>query len=222
MRIIVTACESLSTCSKLEAIWFPGSGENRGIRHIQIRKTSNRKRPRTSGRIAIFEAPDTCQPARLYHEGGFDALSPRRRGRPRKMATSLPPKPTDAGSPDERSREELLKENEYLRAEVAYLKKLDALLEAKIVAYQMDRRPSFELVNSMLKKALAKLPRKAQTERTESRAIQNSVLGRLAFIRPTSWGRFNVRASAIFLPVGSALGADPSSDRCASPFRAMT
>ncbi|OOB01196.1 helix-turn-helix domain-containing protein, partial [Burkholderia cenocepacia] len=65
---------------------------------------------------------------RLYHKGGIDALSPRRRGRPRKMATSLPPKPTEAGTPDERSREELLKENEYLRAEVAYLKKLDALL----------------------------------------------------------------------------------------------
>ncbi|MCA8038070.1 MULTISPECIES: IS3 family transposase [Burkholderia] len=60
---------------------------------------------------------------RLYHEGGIDALSPRRRGRPRKMATSLPPKPTETGSPDERTREELLKENEYLRAEVAYPKK---------------------------------------------------------------------------------------------------
>ncbi|WP_322068129.1 IS3 family transposase, partial [Burkholderia cenocepacia] len=70
---------------------------------------------RSAGHVSTWE--------RLYHEGGFDALSSRRRGRPRKMATSLPPKPTEAGSPDERSREELLKENEYLRAEVAYLKK---------------------------------------------------------------------------------------------------
>ncbi|WP_141684921.1 IS3 family transposase [Burkholderia stabilis] len=70
---------------------------------------------RSAGYVAIWE--------RLYHEGGIDALSPRRRGRPRKMATSLPPKPTEAGAPDERTREELLKENEYLRAEVAYPKK---------------------------------------------------------------------------------------------------
>lgn len=56
------------------------------------------------------------------------------------MATSLPPKPTEAGSPDERSREELLKENEYLRAEVAYLKKLDALLQAKKPAAQKKKR----------------------------------------------------------------------------------
>jgi transposase len=87
---------------------------------------------RSAGHVSTWE--------RLYHEGGFDALSSRRRGRPRKMATSLPPKPTEAGSPDERSREELLKENEYLRAEVAYLKKLDALLQAKKQAAQKKKR----------------------------------------------------------------------------------
>ena len=76
---------------------------------------------------------------RLYHEGGIDALSPRRRGRPRKMATSLPPKPTEPGTPDERTREELLKENEYLCAEVAYLKKLDALLAKKQAAQKKKR-----------------------------------------------------------------------------------
>lgn len=68
---------------------------------------------------------------RQYDEGGLAALSARPRGRPRKMTTALPPKPTEETAPDERTREELLKENEYLRAEVAYLKKLDALLRAK-------------------------------------------------------------------------------------------
>lgn len=77
---------------------------------------------------------------RLYHAGGLDALSPRRRGRPRKMATSLPLKPAETGSPDERTREELLKENEYLRAEVAYLKKLDALLAKKQAAQKKKRK----------------------------------------------------------------------------------
>ncbi|QTD91557.1 IS3 family transposase [Burkholderia anthina] len=70
---------------------------------------------RSVGHVSTWE--------RLYHEGGIDALSPRRRGRSRKMTTSLPPKPTEAGAPDERPREELLKEIEYLRAEVAYPKK---------------------------------------------------------------------------------------------------
>lgn len=87
---------------------------------------------RSAGHVATW--------TRLYHDGGIDALSPRRRGRPRKMATSLPPKPTEPEAPDERTREELLKENEYLRAEVAYLKKLDALLQAKKQAAQKKKR----------------------------------------------------------------------------------
>ncbi|NKA06675.1 IS3 family transposase ISRso11 [Ralstonia solanacearum] len=41
------------------------------------------------------------------------------------------PQPAAQPAQDERSREDLLKENECLRAEVAYLKKLDALLRAK-------------------------------------------------------------------------------------------
>lgn len=69
---------------------------------------------------------------RQYHEGGFPALLPRPKGRPPKMPISLPAKPTPPDSePDTRTREQLLKENEYLRAEVAYLKKLDALIRAE-------------------------------------------------------------------------------------------
>jgi transposase len=47
------------------------------------------------------------------------------------MTASQPEKPTEQTAPDGRTREDLLKEIEYLRAEVAYLKKFDALLEAK-------------------------------------------------------------------------------------------
>jgi transposase-like protein len=68
------------------------------------------------------------------------ALSPGPRGRPRKMTTSRPDKPNEETAPDSRTREELLKENEFLRAEVAYLKKLDALLEAKKRAAQKKKR----------------------------------------------------------------------------------
>ncbi len=75
---------------------------------------------RDPGAIARWE--------RQYHEGGFPALLPRPKGRPPKMSNSLPTTPTPTQSdPDTLSREQLLKEVEYLRAEVAYLKKLDAL-----------------------------------------------------------------------------------------------
>jgi len=69
---------------------------------------------------------------RQYHEGGLPALLPRPKGRPRKMPNSSPPEPIAPESEqDQRTREQLLKENEYLRAEVAYLKKLDALIRAE-------------------------------------------------------------------------------------------
>ncbi|WP_244147848.1 IS3 family transposase [Vreelandella zhanjiangensis] len=60
-----------------------------------------------------------------YHEGGFQALEPKARGRPTKMPTTEPPKPP-LPLPEKSSLEQLLQENEYLRAEVAYLKKLRA------------------------------------------------------------------------------------------------
>lgn len=87
---------------------------------------------RNAGLVAQWE--------RLYHVGGIDALSPAQRGRPRKMTTSRPDKPNEEAAPDSRTREDLLKENEYLRAEVAYLKKLDALLKAKKRAAQKKKR----------------------------------------------------------------------------------
>ena len=46
--------------------------------------------------------------------------------------TSIPTTSSESTKPaDTRTREELLDEVEYLRAEVAYLKKLDALIRAK-------------------------------------------------------------------------------------------
>ncbi|WP_261313196.1 IS3 family transposase, partial [Burkholderia dolosa] len=71
---------------------------------------------RDAGAIARWE--------RQYHEGGFAALLPRPKGRHPKMSTSPLPEPAPPESePDTRTREQLLKEVEYLRAEVAYLKK---------------------------------------------------------------------------------------------------
>lgn len=80
--------------------------------------------------------------ARQYDAGGIDALRPLRRGRP-KVMNSKPPKPPIpvAELSDKqiiaRQNQELIE----LRAEVAYLKKLDALIQEKRAAAQKKRKP---------------------------------------------------------------------------------
>ena len=86
-----------------------------------------------TGVISIWE--------RLYDEGGAEALKPKPRGRPKKMKTPQPPIPEAPQASDTRTTEDLRKENEYLRAEVAYLKKLDALVRAKKQAAPIKRKP---------------------------------------------------------------------------------
>ena len=81
---------------------------------------------------------------RQYHEGGLEALEPMRRGRPKKMPAPQPPKPSKSSSTpvdESKALQALRKENEYLRAEVAYLKKLDALVRAKQQATQTKQKP---------------------------------------------------------------------------------
>ena len=67
---------------------------------------------------------------RKYHGGGFEALKPKPRGRPREMkkeqAPPQQPTPEVRLKGEPRTLTDVLKENEYLRAEVAYLKKLRA------------------------------------------------------------------------------------------------
>ena len=68
---------------------------------------------------------------RAYREGGVEALtSSPLMPRPKQM-TIPTTKPAVPVGEDKRSREELLAENEHLRMEVAYLKKLDALVQAR-------------------------------------------------------------------------------------------
>ncbi|WP_347468663.1 IS3 family transposase [Burkholderia stagnalis] len=90
------------------------------LRQIKDEGLSDRE---AAARFNIRNQSAIAQWRQRYDDGGLAALSARPKGRPRKMATSLPPKPTEAGTPDARPREELLKEIEYLRAEVAYPKK---------------------------------------------------------------------------------------------------
>jgi len=77
---------------------------------------------------------------RQYDEGGLEGLDPKPIGRPRTM-----PKPPDpaAAQPDEtRTLERLREENADLRAEVAYLKKLEALVRANRQAARKKPKPS--------------------------------------------------------------------------------
>jgi transposase len=77
---------------------------------------------------------------RKYHEGGITALAPKPRGRPKQMKSLEPPKPIEKPT-EAKTLQELQRENEYLRAEVDYLKKLDALIRAKKQAAQKKRKP---------------------------------------------------------------------------------
>jgi len=95
----------------------------------------------TAARFNIRNRTAIGQWKRQYDEGGIDALSPRQRGRPRKMPKppiTPPPLPED----DTRSRQELLDELNFLRMENAYLKKLEALAQAQQRSAQRKKRKS--------------------------------------------------------------------------------
>ncbi len=68
---------------------------------------------------------------RCYHSGGLDALAPRKRGKSEKMP--VPPNTTPEPLPDPEgcTHDELVTEVNQLRMEVAYLKKLRALVQSK-------------------------------------------------------------------------------------------
>jgi transposase len=73
---------------------------------------------------------------RKYHEGGITALISKPRGRPKQMKLPTSPNSSNVQPTEAKTLEELQRENDYLRAEVAYLKKLDALVRAKQQAAQ--------------------------------------------------------------------------------------
>lgn len=75
----------------------------------------------------------------IRNPNGLEALQPGRRGRSRQMPA--PPIKTEAPPEDaHRSREELLAEVKQLRMEVAYLKKLRALVQAQQKALPAKKR----------------------------------------------------------------------------------
>ena len=90
---------------------------------LSINQTAARFDIRSYAMVSMWE--------RAYQEGGIEALKPRRRGRPRPMTASDTSKPDQAPDDDKRSREDLLAEVNQLRMELAYVKKLQALVQAR-------------------------------------------------------------------------------------------
>lgn len=68
---------------------------------------------------------------RCYHDGGLDALIPRKRGRPNAMPKLPPPEPAPPPDAAENTHDEMVAELNQLRMEVAYLKKLQALIQSQ-------------------------------------------------------------------------------------------
>jgi transposase len=68
---------------------------------------------------------------RCYHSGGLDALASRKRGKPKKMPIPPDIKPESLPDAAGRTHDELVAEVNQLRMEVAYLKKLRALVQAQ-------------------------------------------------------------------------------------------
>lgn len=96
--------------SALRHMWENALSYNQTAATFNIRKPSS---------ISLWD--------KRYREGGIDAISPPRKAAPIKMPTSKPdPKPDE-----QRTREDLIKEVEYLRMENEVLKKLQALAQAR-------------------------------------------------------------------------------------------
>lgn len=76
---------------------------------------------RSPGSLIVWE--------REYRRAGLDGLAARPRGRPKSM--SVVPPPPESTPDKEKSREDLQAELDYLRMENAYLKKLQALVQAR-------------------------------------------------------------------------------------------
>jgi transposase len=74
---------------------------------------------------------------KLYQSGGADAFN----FPPDKQSPPMPVKPRNRNAPpEEMTREELIEELAYRRAELAYLKKLDALTQQKKIAQQKKQK----------------------------------------------------------------------------------
>ena len=117
---------SFSPSEKVEILQYMWANQ------LSYMQTAAHFNVRSPGILPVWE--------RCYHDGGIVALTPRRRGRPKKMPELPPQQPKAPPDDDTRTREELLAEVNYLRMENAYLKKLKALVQRQQAAAPKKRR----------------------------------------------------------------------------------
>ena len=100
---------------------------------ISVLKTMSRLRMSLKQTATHFNIPTASTVftwQKLYNQGGVTALNPRPRRRPTMPEKLKPFTPTNKPV-DEMSQAELIREVQYRRAETAYLKKLEAVLQAR-------------------------------------------------------------------------------------------
>lgn len=102
------------------------------LSHMTRHKWSFRQ---TSAHFKIPASSSILHWQKLYNQGGISALEPRPRGRPAMAQRLKPFKPTNKPV-EEMTQAELMREVQYRRAETAYLKKLEAVLQARESATQ--------------------------------------------------------------------------------------
>jgi len=77
---------------------------------------------------------------RQYHSGGIEGLIPGTRGRTKTMPADKTKSDSPVNTDENRSREEILEEVNYLRMENAYLKKLKALVQKDALEASLKKR----------------------------------------------------------------------------------
>jgi transposase len=82
-------------------------------------------------RFCVRERMTIRQWLRLYESGGIAALQPKPKGHAKPMPKLKQPQSNSVTADQDKTHAELLKELQYLRAENAFLKKLDALIQAQ-------------------------------------------------------------------------------------------
>lgn len=107
---------------------------------VMLMRREGLSRRETALRLGIRDIAVVGVWERLYDEGGWQALQPRPKGRPRFMHKPPLKPPSPSPVPDEqRDRDDLINELRWLRMENDYLKKLDASVQAKKAAQGKKR-----------------------------------------------------------------------------------
>ncbi len=114
-------------CFNKSYIGYSSSFKASVLHHMKRHKWSFRQ---TSAHFKIPASSSILQWQKLYNQGGITALEPRPRGRPAMAQRLKPFKPTNKPV-EEMTQAELMREVQYRRAETAYLKKLEAVLQAR-------------------------------------------------------------------------------------------